>query len=427
RIDLTNLANFQLRGLKSVRPSELKAALGGAGLLPRALWADRFRNIQGDPLSSLVEGELTDTGPVIAALDEALQNTPVLSACYNKFSYVVDGGGPSHIGALPHDVGLRAEKGWEGVRFRLCLAGHATVFCARPEAAPALAIGAARMALGFPAKTDSPWMKFVKQTAYRANGRAIAKLARALLALYGQQENRIRRLVRHIPRAEMLERLEGYLDGPYERLEITEEGKPALAPSIGSLVQRGENLRICGFGVPLGQLDAQSLKAIAGLADKYGQGELRLAPWHVVFIPHVPVQEAEALLSQARSLGFITDESFLHVDISACSGLEGCRGARLATPEHALAVMRAFAGQGKREHFAPLSVHVSGCPKGCAHRAVSDILALEREDASGYYVYEHSAALAPQKQSRFPETVSAEDLPRVVLEVANRQGRQEQS
>ncbi len=424
RIDLTNLANLQVRGLRRVKPAALKAALGGAGLLPHVAWADRLRNIQGDPLAGLAGGELMDTGPVIDALDKALQGAPVLKACYNKFSYVVDGGGRSNIAALPHDVALVAQKGARDVRFRLYLAGRATPFCAAPDHAPAMAVAAAKMALSFPDRKDTPLMAFVKRTAYRPQSGGAGVLARGALALAGAQENRIRRLIRHIPLEAMTTRLAGYLDAPFERLDRKPGQKRKLAASIGAVAQKGGDLMLCGFGVPLGRLDAGRLTAIARLADEYGKGELRLSPWHVVFIPHVKAHRAQSLLQEAAALGFIIDETFLHIDVSACSGREGCRGAKLATPDHALAVMQAFAAQGDSRRFAPLSVHVSGCPKGCAHRGRSDILALEREDASGYYIYEHSTALAPQKQSRVEGTISAKDLPRVVRELALKQRAQ---
>ena len=423
RIDLTNLANLQVRGLKSVQPAQLKAMLKAADLLPRAAWADRFRNIQADPLTGLVEDELIDAGPVIASLDEALQNTPVLKACYNKFSYVVDGGGPSHIRALPHDVGLVAERGRPGLWWRLYLAGVPTPFCARPGSgdAPALAIAAARMALQFPDRSDSLFARRLKQVGFAPQGGGVSALARAVLALSGQQENRIRRLVKHVSLEDMVARLPAFLATPCEQVKVLPKTLPKLTPSIGVLAQGGGELKLCGFGVPLGRLEVKSLELIAQLAEEFGRGKLRFAPWHVVFIPHVKAQDAKRLLRKARESGFITDQSFLHVDVSACSGREGCRGARLATPDHAFKVMQAFAGQGDSERFAPLSIHVSGCPKGCAHRAPSDILALEREDASGYYVYERSSALAPQKQTRLAQGVTAESLPQVIRELATRQ------
>ena len=197
--------------------------------------------------------------------------------------------------------------------------------------------------------------------------------------------------------------------------DITGIAEKNLNPSIGTIKQGGSGLNLCGFGVPLGRLDAGQLRVIAGLADEFGRGELRFSPWHVIFIPHVA--KPEKLLANLRRHGFITGKLMLDVDISACSGRDGCRGAKLDTPGHALAVMRAFAA-GKVQLSAPLSIHVSGCPKGCAHRGASDILALEREDGSGYYVYQNSAALTPEMKTRFQGTISVDELPQTALEIA---------
>ncbi len=416
RVNLTNLGNFQVRGLKDIAPDELKAALGGAGLLPVSLWADRLRNIICDPLAGFDDSELIDTSAIAQKLDEALQQTPILKSCCPKFSYLVDGGGRSNIGALPHDVGLVAQENNGEIYFRLFVAGKETRLCTGPDDAPYLAMAAARAALSFAAPGDAGYASFLKRAGSCGTGIS-AVMARAALALGGMWENRMRRLIPHIALAAMEERIAHFAEGRFEMRDISGAVKKPLNPATGILKQGKSGFDLCGFGVPLGRLDAEQLRAIAALADEFGRGELRLAPWHVIFIPYVTPQNSEKLLASSRELGFISDNSMLHFDISACSGHEGCRGAKLDTPEHALAVMREFAGN-MAELPEPLSIHVSGCPKGCAHRGVSDILALEREDASGYYVYQNSTALAPDMKTRLPESVCARELPGKLLELA---------
>ncbi len=416
RVDLTNLGNFQIRGLKNIAPAELKAILGGAGLLPVSLWTDRLRNIICDPLAGFDDSELIDSAPFAKKLDDALQQSPILKSCCPKFSYSVDGGGRSNISALPHDVGLVAQSGNGKIYFRLFLAGKETRLCAAPEDAPHLAMAASRAALSFAAPGDAGYAGFFKRAGFCGAGVA-AVLARGVLALGGMWENRMRRLIPHIELEVMEERITGFAKGRFEIRDVTGEVKKRINPSIGILKQGTSALKLCGFGAPLGRLDAGQLQAIAALADEFGRGELRLSPWHVIFIPHVAAQRAEKLLAAARELGFITDNSMLRVDVSACSGHGGCRGAKLDTPGHALAIMQAFAAN-MPELPAALSIHVSGCPKGCAHRGASDILALEREDASGYYVYQNSTALAPNMATRLPGSICADDLPETVLGLA---------
>ena len=423
RIALTNLSNFQVLGLEWIGFSHLKRHLDSAGLLPDRLWADRRRNILGDPLSGLVEGELYPAQTIIKRLDDALQAEPLMKASSLKFGFVVDGGGPSQIGGQLHDAALIAEKQEQEVWFRLYLTGHATPFIARPDDAPGLALAAATAALSFPAKRDTGWLKGLKRLAYgRFPSGPLALPARIMLALAGPQDTRIRRLLNHVPVDDLIAQIRTIV--PSEKLKISQAqpAKAKLTPSIGIIEQKDPGKVICGFGITLGKLDSRSLKRIADMAEKYGTGELRLSPWHVVFIPHVESVQADALLKEAQQAGFMTGEQFLSFDLSACSGRSGCRGARLETQDHALAVMDTLNKYMADGMAAPVSIHISGCPKGCAHRQPSDILALEREDASGYYLYEDSAALTPDISKRFNGSVSTDELPDTVCALVRKRG-----
>jgi precorrin-3B synthase len=73
--------------------------------------------------------------------------------------------------------------------------------------------------------------------------------------------------------------------------------------------------------------------------------------------------EAEPLAETARAEGFVVDSSDPRRYVAACTGSPGCASASLATRELASAIARA-AG-----NFLDGSVtlHLSGCAKGCAH------------------------------------------------------------
>ena len=72
-VDLTNRANLQVRGLHDITFDVLKTHLGRAGLLPKAAWADRIRNIVADPLDGREPDALCDTRDLVSALDAAIQ------------------------------------------------------------------------------------------------------------------------------------------------------------------------------------------------------------------------------------------------------------------------------------------------------------------------------------------------------------------
>ncbi len=417
RMDLTNLANIQIRGLHRVGSRELKQKLADAGLLPRALWADRLRNILADPLAGLVEDEIIDSTSVVQALDAALQDEPRLKSLSPKFGFAVDGGGPGRVSAIPHDAALIAEGTGEDPRFRLFLSGQATALVATPARAPALALAAAKAAMALPHQRDSWLVQHLRPVAFAPAGTvAVKALARMVLACNRPQENRFRRLLADHPFDSIEKAVQAHAGKTVPWRPVTGGRAPGQTwPQIGAAAQRDGRFA-CGLGVPLGRLDAGLARQLAVLAERFGTGELRLSPWHVVFIPHVRQADVADLLRAAPAAGFNCSPSFLRFSVAACSGREGCRGARLDTPAHARAVMAALEGLDGRdtEKDRRLSVHVAGCSKGCARRTPADILALESEDAAGYRLYGDSAALNPRQDRRLSALVVPEALPRTI-------------
>ena len=99
RIDLTNRANLQLRGLDPAQIGALHDALRAGGLMPRTPAADRLRNVVASPLDG------AHVTALVAEIDAALQAAaPGLGGVPVKAAVVVDGGGGDVIG-LGHDVG----------------------------------------------------------------------------------------------------------------------------------------------------------------------------------------------------------------------------------------------------------------------------------------------------------------------------------
>jgi precorrin-3B synthase len=124
---------------------------------------------------------------------------------------------------------------------------------------------------------------------------------------------------------------------------------PPLPPTP-SLKGRGN------FLAPLfGQTTAPALHA---LADLIGDATIRTTPWRAF---HSDTELAAASLS---ALGFITDPADPRLTIAACPGAPACSSA--TTPTRTDAALLAKLGLR--------NIHVSGCPKGCAHHASTTTL-----------------------------------------------------
>jgi precorrin-3B synthase len=386
-IDLTNRANLQIRGLRRVRYKVLKAILKEADLLPQNQALDRLRNILADPLDGLDNSVIANSRPVVNALDIALQETPELQYLNPKFQFVVDNGGRSGVSGIDHDVGLVADylAGCPG--YRLSLGGFPTPLVTSPENATELAIVAARVALILAGLPEN-------------------KLFRSIW-IFKDRETRTRRLLGNISP----EHMAGIIAGQMQDVAIVplREGsqRRSLCPSIGVI----GSSNMVGIGVPAGRLTGDMLALLADMAEKHGNGNLRLSPWHVVFLEDIGKEQAEAILTRLTRFGFVAGEQFARIRVAACSGRTGCRGARLDTRGDAIRIIRALEAS-EPDNSRPVSVHISGCAKGCAHRGRSDILALEGN--GGYRIYKNSSPSLQSAGEQVAGNMNPEKMPEFI-------------
>ena len=113
--------------------------------------------------------------------------------------------------------------------------------------------------------------------------------------------------------------------------------------------------------LPFGSIRGAELIALCNAAKAAGVETMRLAPDHTLLIDDAP----QTLIASAAALGFITRPDDPRRRISACIGNQGCASGYIAARDIA-----ARLGPHLPPHRA---LHVSGCPKGCAHPRPADI------------------------------------------------------
>lgn len=121
----------------------------------------------------------------------------------------------------------------------------------------------------------------------------------------------------------------------------------------------------CGIGLPFGAGAADLFAALADAADKAGARDLRPATERVLLATGLDAEGALAFAAEARRLGCLTAPDDPRAFIAACPGAPACVCAHF--PARDLAA-------GVADALAPLldgtvTVHLSGCAKGCAHPA----------------------------------------------------------
>lgn len=144
-----------------------------------------------------------------------------------------------------------------------------------------------------------------------------------------------------------------------------------IADHIGLTAQRQAGLSAVGLLVPLGRATSQQLREAARLADRFGQGEVRLTAGQNLVLPHIPWEHLPALLAEPLLTVWRPDPAPLMRGLVACTGTEFCNLALIETKARARAVEEALTA--RIPDADPIRIYWSGCPAGCGNHQAADI------------------------------------------------------
>ncbi|WP_184009751.1 MULTISPECIES: precorrin-3B synthase [unclassified Paraburkholderia] len=358
--ELTNRANLQLRGVRDGHEAALSAALIGAGLGPAGALssADDVRNVMISPAAGRDPHALMDTTPLCGELLTLLQGDARFVALSPKFALLLDGGEQLARVDHPHDVWLAASADEEGVRFVFGLAG-----CPAPAGENSNprdhrdSNGTGALAAVPPSRVPA----------------LLRALLHTFLDLAPADATRMRDLLATHCADALLQHAQRYVDFPLARDASLSHWQRHIAadPSLrlGAHAQRGDGRSHVGGQPPLGRIDAATLRALAALAQKHGNGRLHATPWQSVLLPDVATTAVPAVLAKLTALGLACDPAQAITHVIACAGSAGCAKGLADTKTDALQLAERLP--------AGVDVHLTGCPRSCAaaHRAPYTLLA----------------------------------------------------
>jgi precorrin-3B synthase len=310
-MEITARGNLQIRGLTPRSRDAFAADVMALEIgLPSGV------PITISPLAGLEDDETIDVTP----LAESIADTARVIALSPKVSIVLDGGGHLHLDAVSADVRLN----WDQAGWHVALAG---------DAASAAGLGAI------------------------ARGAAVETAARLLTVIGARGPTaRARRII-------ATEGLAPFRHAVHDLL-FEASALPPRTPSqpIG-LHSLGAGKAALGLALPFGHALSTALMALMAAARRAGSTGLRLAPGRALLILLDRPDQAEPLREAARNLGLIVDANDPRRAIVACPGAPACASGEMAARDWAAAL--AAAAAPLLDGSVPL--HLSGCPKGCAH------------------------------------------------------------
>ena len=208
------------------------------------------------------------------------------------------------------------------------------------------------------------------------------------------------------------------------------EGKPLLTAGrdargkkktdhTGIFSQKESHLNYVGLVVPVGRITTTQLFEVARLADKYGNGDIRLTQGQNLIITNVPDEKIGALTAEPLLQELRYDPSEIMRGMVSCTGIDYCHFSLIETKERAMEAIRHL--EAKLGNTKPLTIHWSGCPNGCGNHAAADIGLLGKKvkidgvvtDAVDVF-FKGDAGANPKIAPKLLENVPCDDLPQVL-------------
>ncbi|HQN50556.1 MAG TPA: nitrite/sulfite reductase, partial [Phenylobacterium sp.] len=128
-----------------------------------------------------------------------------------------------------------------------------------------------------------------------------------------------------------------------------------------------------GIGDTPGDATSEQMEAVADLAERFGQGDIRVTHEQNLVLPHVKLDDAPAVFAGLQAAGLSTPNINLISDIIACPGLDYCALANARAINIAQDIAKRFEDQERAELVGELKIKISGCINACGHHHVGHV------------------------------------------------------
>lgn len=352
-IDVTTRQQIQIRHLKIDNIPEVFELLEMSGLTSAQTGQDNVRNIMGCPVAGIHPRELFNASPEVLALTQHILENREFSNLPRKFNVAITGCPDNCVHAETQDLALvpaRKEGKDEALLGYNVLAGGK------------LGSGGYRIA--------SPLDVFVTPDEALEVCRAVILIFRD----HGSRENRSQNRLAFLLDEWGVDRF---------RQELEKRLKRPLAPAanelrnvessehIGIYRQKQPSMNYVGLKIPVGRIMGNKLEKLAELAERYGNGEIRISPAQTMIIPNVSDKNLGDLLEEPLLKELDYHPSSIMRGLVSCVGSDYCHLAAIETKSRALQVASKL--KETLSETAPITMHWSGCPAGCGNHLVADI------------------------------------------------------
>jgi ferredoxin-nitrite reductase len=134
----------------------------------------------------------------------------------------------------------------------------------------------------------------------------------------------------------------------------------------------GPPLFYAGLLVPVGRITTAQMRGVADLAERYGNGDVRVTVQQNLIVPNIPEDRLRQFAEEPLLRELPLNPSPIMRGLVACTGSDYCHMALIDTKDWAIKIARQLEEKTAGKKILPLSIHWSGCSAGCGlHQAAT--------------------------------------------------------
>jgi ferredoxin-nitrite reductase len=353
-IDITTRQQIQLRHLRIEDVPAVLAKMEAVGLTSLQTGMDNVRNVMTCPVSGLSPDEVVESAGVVRAITEEILANPAYTNLPRKLNVAVTGCPNNCLHMETQDIAL--VPAYYDLGHDRCLGFNILV-------GGKLGSGGYRIA--------TPLDVFV-------NPAEALDVCRAIMTLYrdhGPRENRTQArlafLIEEWGEAKFRAEVEAKI-GKRLATAGSDARRTGEHDHIGIFRQRQRGMNYAGLKILVGRITSEDLNHLASLAEKYGDGDVRIGANQTVLIPNVSDRKVGELAEEPLLKRFAYNPSPLYKGLVSCVGSDYCNLGVIETKGRAVETAKALDAR-LGSTLKPITMHWSGCPAGCGNHLVADV------------------------------------------------------
>ncbi|WP_404308597.1 NirA family protein [Neorhodopirellula lusitana] len=359
-LDVTTRANLQFREIPADQASNMLYGIRELDVISLGSGGDNIRNCTASCLSGIDPDELIETIPLAKRMHNYILNSREMYGLPRKFNIAFDGGG--RIASLEdtNDIGFKAVEVTEenadgdlpsGVYFQLTLGGitghkdfaRDTGVLLKPDECVAVAGAIVRVFVKSGDRTD----RNKARLKYVLDDWGFDKFIEAVEAEMGKTLRRV------------------------DAARVTSVSNEDRQAHVGFHEQKQAGRYYVGVVLPVGRITSDQGRALAAIAEEYGNSEVRWTVWQNLLLPGIREADIDNVKKAILDCGLDYRATSVRAGLVACTGSAGCKYGGADTKATAMQLAAVL-----DEHLdldVPINIHLTGCHHSCAQHYIGDI------------------------------------------------------